>query len=128
MTMKRRWFKMVVVALAAIMLLSVPLAVAAQTQATENGITSPADGATVSGVIEIRGYANDPNFSKWQLDLLPSGEADQAAFLAVGLNSGVFTHTLDTANLPAGEHALRLRVVRTDSNYNEYTSNFVIAE
>jgi hypothetical protein len=126
MTIKHGWFKAVVLALAAVMLLSVPLAAGAAPMA--NGITSPKDGATVSGVVEVTGYADDPSFSKWQLDLLPAGEADAAIFLALGQNPGEFSYSLDTTNLPAGEHALRLRVVRADSNYDEYITNFVIGK
>ena len=74
----------------------------------------------------VRGFASDPNFLKWQLDLLPNGNSNSAAFLAFGETPGVFTYTLSTANLPAGQHALRLRVVRSDSNYTEYTTNFTI--
>ncbi len=40
---------------------------------------------------------------------------------------GEFSYTLDTTAFPNGEHALRLRVVRTDSNYNEYVTKFTIA-
>ncbi len=60
----------------------------------------------------MRGYANAPDFMKWQLDLLPNGEAAQAIFLAFGEEAGQFTYSLDTTGLPAGEHTLRLRVVR----------------
>ena len=34
-----------------------------------NGITSPKDGATVSGTVDVKGYASDPSFKKWQLDV-----------------------------------------------------------
>jgi hypothetical protein len=93
-----------------------------------NGITAPSEGATVRGQAQVTGYANTPNFMKWQLDLLPGGNANQAAFLALGEEAGEFSYTLDTTNLPAGEHALRLRVVREDSNYDEYVVNFTIAQ
>jgi hypothetical protein len=93
-----------------------------------NGITAPKEGATVRGVVEITGYANNADFMKWQLDLLPGGNANQAAFLAFGEKPGQFTYTLDTTGLPAGQHALRLRVVRNDSNYDEYVTNFTIAK
>ena len=92
-----------------------------------NGITSPKDGATVSGTVEVKGYANDPSFTKWQLDLLPGGSADAAVFLALGEQAGEFSYTLDTTGLPNGEHAFRLRVVRADSNYDEYVTKFTIA-
>ena len=94
---------------------------------SENGIMAPLDGSTVSGTVDVKGHAMDPNFSKWQLDVLPGGDASKAAFLALGTDHGDFTYKLDTTALPNGEHALRLRVVRSDGNYDEYTSKFTIA-
>jgi hypothetical protein len=113
-----------VLVLAAIMLLSLPLAAGA---ATANGITSPKDGATVSGKVDVMGYASDPDFQKWQLDVLPGGDPNAAISLAVGNNPGEFSYTVDTTKFPNGDHALRLRVVRSDSNYNEYVTKFSIA-
>ena len=124
MVAKRSGAKLLVLALAAVLLLSLPLATGA---AMTNGITSPKDGATVSGTVEVKGYASDPSFMKWQLDLLPGGDANAAVFLALGEQAGEFGYTLDTTGLPNGEHALRLRVVRADSNYDEYVTKFVIA-
>ena len=72
------------------------------------------------------GYASDPSFARWQLDILPGGDANAAIFLAVGTEAGEFTYMLDTAGFPNGEHALRLRVVRADSNYDEYINAFTI--
>jgi hypothetical protein len=105
-------------------LLALPLAAGAATPS--NGISSPANGAALSGTVEVKGYASDPNFQKWQLDLLPGGNSNAAVFLAFGTTAGDFTYTLDTATLPKGEHALRLRVVRTNSNYSEYITKFTI--
>jgi hypothetical protein len=55
-----------------------------------NGITAPAEGATVSGTTEVKGYANDPAFKKWQLDVLPGGDG-AAVFVATG-ETGEFTY------------------------------------
>jgi hypothetical protein len=124
-------------ALVAVLMLSLPLVASAQTTTTgtasaaavtTNGITNPTEGANLSGSVEVRGYASSPNFMKWQLDLLPNGDATQATFLALGETPGVFTYTLDTTNFPAGEHALRLRVVRNDSNYDEFLTRFTIGK
>jgi hypothetical protein len=93
-----------------------------------NGLTSPKSGATVSGKVEVAGYAGDPSFMKWQLDLLPGGNADAATFLALGTHQGVFTYTLDSKLYPAGESALRLRVVRQDSNYTEFLTKITIGK
>ncbi len=111
-------------AIVAILLMSLPLAAGAQ---MANGITTPKDGASVKGTVDVTGYASDPNFSKWQLDLLPGGNANAAIFLALGEKPGDFSYSLNTVGLPEGEHALRLRVVRTDSNYDEYVNKFTIA-
>ena len=76
----------------ALSLLVLPLAAGAQ--AVSNGISSPAEGATVSGTVDVKGHADDPNFSKWQLDLLPGGNANAGIFLAFGNTAGDFTYTL----------------------------------
>ncbi len=129
--------KLWVLGLVAVLLLSLPFAAAAQTTggtanatastaAPTNGITSPKDGAALSGTVEVKGYANSPSFQKWQLDLLPGGDPNAAIFLTLGETAGEFTYSFDTSKLPAGEHALRLRVVRKDSNYDEYVTKFTI--
>jgi uncharacterized surface protein with fasciclin (FAS1) repeats len=102
-------------------------AAAPKSAAMANGITNLKDGAKVSGTAEIKGYANDPKFQKWQLDVLPGGDANAAISLAVGNNPGEFSYTVDTTKFPNGDHALRLRVVRSDSNYDEYVTKFSIA-
>ena len=89
----------------------------------QNGITSPSDGAVLQGVVKVEGVAFDPNFKKWQLDLLLYGDPNQAIFLDRSSRPRripeVLT-TVDTTQYPDGTHALRLRVVRTDGNYDEY--------
>ena len=47
-------------------------AAAAAPAAPANGFTAPAEGATISGKVDITGNANDADFMKWQLDLLPA--------------------------------------------------------
>jgi uncharacterized surface protein with fasciclin (FAS1) repeats len=125
MSVKRFGAKVVLLAVAAILVMGLPIMAGAQTMS--NGISSPADGATVRGSVDVMGYASDPNFKKWQLDLLPGGDPEKAIFLALGNTAGEVKHTLNTVGLPDGEHALRLRVVRSDSNYTEFTNKFTIA-
>jgi uncharacterized surface protein with fasciclin (FAS1) repeats len=125
MSFKRFGTKLVLLAAAATLVMGLPIMAGAQTMT--NGISAPAAGATVRGSVDVMGYASDPDFSKWQLDLLPGGDPDAAIFLAVGEQAGEVKHTLNTVGLPEGEHALRLRVVRSDSNYSEFTNNFTIA-
>jgi hypothetical protein len=81
----------------------------------------------VSSAVEVKGNATDPNFARWQLDVLPGGDANAPIFLAVGETPGAFSYVADTTAFPNGEHALRLRVVRTDGNYDEYITKFTIA-
>jgi hypothetical protein len=121
---KQNGVKMVFMALVAVLLLSLPLAAGAQ---MANGFTNLQDGATISGTVEVKGYASDPRFQKWQLDVLPGGDANAAIFVALGEQSGEFSQTLDTTAFPNGDHALRLRVVRTDGNYDEYIARFTLA-
>ncbi len=92
-----------------------------------NGITSPKDGAMLSGMVDIMGNATTPNFLKWQLDVLAGGAEDAASFLAHGETAGEFTSSIDTTAYPNGEYALRLRVIRADGNYDEYVTQFTIA-
>lgn len=92
-----------------------------------NGFTNVKDGAKVSGTVKVEGYADVPGFMKWQMDVLPGGNADAAIFLALGETPGKFSQTLDTTAFPDGDHALRLRVVRADSNYDEYTTKVTVA-
>ncbi len=94
---------------------------------TVNGITSVQSGSTVSGTITVQGSANDPAFWKWQLDLLPGGDSNAAAFVALGTTTGRFSSVLDTTRYPNGKHVLRLRVVRSDGNYSEHLTPFSIA-
>lgn len=95
-----------------------------------NGITSPDDGATVSGLVPVVAIADSVHFQKWQLDLLPNGNAGQAAYLAHGEdrrpNPGPLI-TVDSTRYPDGLYTLRLRVVRRDGNYDESLRTVVIA-
>jgi len=120
---KRSGLKSMLLALVVVMALSLPMAAFGE---TTNGFSNLKDGATVRGTVELKGYADDANFLKWQLDVLPGGDADAAIFLAVGETAGEFAQTIDTTAFPNGEHALRLRVVRADSNYDEYVTRFTI--
>ena len=69
-----------------------PAKAAAPAASMSNGINAPKDGASVSGVATIKGYASDPSFSKWQLDLLPGGDGNAAIFLALGEKPGELSY------------------------------------
>ena len=94
-----------------------------------NGILDPEEGATVSGTVRVRGIADDPNFLKWQLDLLLFGVEEDATSLNVNRNPRPQRRQferLNTTNYPDGTHVLRLRVVTDDFNYTEYFTPITI--
>jgi len=97
--------------------------------ADRNGLVAPGDGTALQGTVEITGVAQHPTFRKWQLDLLLDGDPNAATFVAVSelpmANAGVLT-ALDTALYPNGKHTLRLRVVHSNLNYDEYFTPIVI--
>jgi hypothetical protein len=129
MSSRRNAVQLLFVLMLVAALFGMPMAAGAATATptTSPGITGPAAGTTVSGTISVTGYASDPKFLKWELDLLPNGNANAPAFVALGLSQGVFTQTLNTTLFPNGNHLLRLRIVRTDSNYIEFTSKVTFA-
>jgi hypothetical protein len=91
-----------------------------------NGIYGP--GGSIAGVVSVQGVASLPDFWKWQLDILVDGQTP--SFVAVGeqpVPSPGSLVALNTANYPNGEHVLRLRVVHSDGNYEEYYSRVTIA-
>ncbi len=95
--------------------------------AIDNGFVSPTAGENVFGTLRVTGTALHDDFRKWELDLLLYGDPHQATHLQTGnrpSNGRLFT--LDTQEFPNGSHTLRLRVVRSDSNYDEYTVDFGI--
>jgi hypothetical protein len=96
---------------------------------SNNGVVLDGNGI-VSGKVTLQGVARHPAFRKWQLDLLPQGDAHSANFLALGeepLNEmGVLT-TIDTTLFPDGQHLLRLRVVHSNLNYEEYFTPITFA-
>ena len=122
---RNKWLRMVLVLTILASLVATPLLVSAQ---TDNGITSPADGATVSGTVTITGYADDANFLRWDLFVFPGGDDSGKLWVASGSSAGEFSVDLDTTKYPDGEHALGLRVVTSPrQNYTEYVTAVTFA-
>ena len=90
---------------------------------TTSGITLPAPGDSVSGVVSIVGTAVGGNFQRYELYYKPS-EANDAAYVYISqAEEEVVDNELDrwdTIDLEPGLYDLRLRVVRLDGNYSEY--------
>lgn len=104
-------------------LLTLLLFVPGHAAAADNGIATPDAGATLTGVVSVTGQASHPEFRKWQVDLLLGGDEQHATFLALGETpqdrpGALFS--FNTADYPNGEHKLRLRVVHSNLNYDEY--------
>jgi hypothetical protein len=122
---QKTWFRAVMILAVLASLVAAPLFASAQ---TENGITSPAEGATASGTVTITGYADDPNFLRWDLFVFPGGDDGAKLWVASGDEAGEFSVDLDTTKYPDGDHALGLRVVTNpQQNYTEYVTPFTIA-
>ena len=88
-----------------------------------SGITSPAPGSAVTETVTILGTATDANFQSYVLHYKPSEAfANAYAYFDDG-NQPIVDGVLgvwDTSELAPGSYVLRLRVVRTDGNYDEY--------
>ena len=120
---KRNWVRTLMFAIL-IAALVVPVAAGAQ---TATGITSPTDGATLSGTVEV--VANFPGspYTRWDLFILPGGSDAGKIWVASGDQAGEAKLSLDTTKYPDGEHAFSLRLVKADSNYDEQITKFTIA-
>ncbi|MBI1294690.1 SH3 domain-containing protein [bacterium] len=88
-----------------------------------SGITSPASGSAVTESVTILGTATDANFQSYVLHYKPSDAfASAYAYFDDGSQPVVdgVLGVWDTSELAPGSYVLRLRVVRTDGNYDEY--------
>ena len=86
-------------------------------------ITSPQDRDIVRGLLVIKGTATSPSFWKYEVYFAPEPNPnDQWQLLGlyeVPVTDGRL-ETWDTSLVSDGTYSLRLRVVRTDGNYDEY--------
>jgi len=100
-------------------------------EAQSNGINSPAAGETISGVVTVTGTAVDPNYLRYELAFLNEANPGAGWIVFAEGSQPVNNSTLavwDTtvgqnvgaSVFPDGRYQLRLRVVKTDYNYDEY--------
>jgi len=85
-------------------------------------ITSPTDGQALSGLVTISGSANHPEFARWELAYGPDPNPKDAWQPFAEGKQAIANGTIGTWNtgvIADGQYALRLRVVRKDSNYSE---------
>lgn len=86
------------------------------------GIIRPRSGNEVAGVVEFWGTVPALDLLRWEMEWSPSG-TEQWQFLVSAeqpVDNGVLAR-LDLSQLPNGLYDFRLRVVRSDSNYTDYT-------
>ncbi|MCB8980045.1 MAG: hypothetical protein H6657_21755 [Ardenticatenaceae bacterium] len=97
---------------------------------TGSGITAPASGETISGVVEVRGTAVHPDYLRFELAFANQTSGTDWIVFAEGSEPvvdgvlAVWDTTVGQAVgapvFPDGRYQLRLRVVKTDFNYDEY--------
>ena len=103
----------------------------AAAQTPESGITEPAGGDTVSGVVVVRGTAVHPDYLRYELAFLQESNPEAGWIVFAEGSQEVINGTLavwDTTVgrdigapvFPDGRYQLRLRVVKRDYNYDEY--------
>lgn len=93
-------------------------------------ISSPSDGSTVSGSVQISGSALHPAFQRYEL-YFTAEPGENWVFIGDihtnQVNNG-FLGSWETGSLPDGSYSLRLRVVRLDGNYDDgFARNLVVA-
>lgn len=92
----------------------------------QNGIFEPEPGAVISGVISIRGTARDDSFLRYELAFdngsgwLAFAEGDQPVTDGTLAIWDTTVGQPQSPVFPDGVYQLRLRVVRSDYNYDEY--------
>ena len=86
------------------------------------GLVSPRSGSVIGGVVEFVGTTPGNDFLRWELAWSPGGH-EEWQFLVSSeqpVADGLLAR-LDLRQLSAGLYDFRLRVVRQDTNYTDYT-------
>jgi hypothetical protein len=113
--------------LALVILISLMLLAPAQAAPQRQGadiaqITAPSEGQALSGLVTISGSGNHPEFARYELAYGPDPNPNDAWQPFAEGNQAIDNGTLGTWNtsvIADGQYALRLRVIRKDSNYSE---------
>lgn len=103
-----------------------------------SGITAPASGETLAGVVEVRGTAVHPNYLRYELAFANQFSGSDWIVFAEGsepVTDGVLAvwdttvgQAVGAPVFPDGRYQLRLRVVKTDFNYDEFFVNDLIIQ
>lgn len=93
-------------------------------------ITSPQNNAIVRDVVTIQGSATHPQFQFYKVEVAREPVTDENfAIIGAIREEQVVDGQLelwDTTQVPDGSYTLRLRVVRLDGNYSEYSTVQVV--
>jgi hypothetical protein len=104
-----------------------------------NGIAQPASGETIAGAVIVQGTATDPNYLRYELAFFQEfnpaagwivfAEGDQVVISGtLAIWDTTVGRAINAPVFPDGRYQLRLRVVRTDYNYDEYfVTNLTVA-
>ncbi|MCB0192328.1 MAG: hypothetical protein KDJ65_10330 [Anaerolineae bacterium] len=82
-------------------------------------ITSPAEGGTVSGIVEVTGVVDFPDFVKYEIFLKTGDNSMWGATVYAPVINGTLAR-LDTRTVPDGSYQIVVRTVHSDLNYDEY--------
>ena len=96
-----------------------------------SGITEPASGETITGVVDVRGTAVHPDYLRYELAFLqqdvPGAEwivfaegSEQIVDGVLAIWNTTVGREINAPVFPDGRYQLRLRVVKNDFNYDEY--------
>ena len=123
--MKHYPWRIIAISIVVLLLFAVTGSALAQSEVVE--VTSPAEGASVAGVIDVTGTVAFPDFMKYEVFLKGNGELLWAATVYAPVANGTLA-MIDTRIYPDGIYQMLIRTVKTDSNYNEYVGTNVVIE
>ncbi len=123
--MKRTWLFILSIALILAALSGPGAAAAPPAQGDQSVITSPQNNAVVRGQVAIVGSATHSQFQFYKIEFAREPVVGEAWTIVGAIHQQQVTNgqleTWDTSQLPDGSYTLRLRVVRLDGNYSEYS-------
>lgn len=90
-------------------------------------ITTPADGESVNGILTLTGAVDFPDFMKYEVFLKSGDQLLWASTVYAPVINGNLAR-FDTRIYPDGAYQLIIRMVRTDSNYTDFTGPTFLIE
>jgi hypothetical protein len=93
-------------------------------------ITTPQNNAIIRGLVSIQGSATHPQFQFYKIEYAREPVTDDNWVIIGAIHEeqivGSQLEVWDTTSVPDGSYTLRLRVVRLDGNYSEYSAVQVV--